>query len=647
MRKFVLTVFISIALPACLYAQYQTADDGGYVESNYIKKIDKEADYGAYHIEKEYGFGVGKGIDKMPVAAAYEKGDVQMVSAEDDVDIAYLLPSNSFMVVADYDFGVYYKNNFKSQKYPPYKFALSNDDIFLDDNYAYAYAMHAKERGQRCRFTYDYRYTDAKYLTRVFFHQNIPVKEITVSFKVPPDFTVDIKEENFAGYKVVKNKDEDKKGNTIYSYSMYDLPAVKQEGSSLARPFYLPHLVITVKKFTADKKEYNGFNTLDDLYAWYNYLYKSAKNDPSALKTQVTKLTQSAAGDEEKIKSIYYWVQDNIRYIAYEEGYAGFIPQTVQDVYKNKYGDCKGMANLLTEMLKLAGYDAHFAWIGTRDIPYDIKDVKSLCTTNHAICVLYWQGKTYFLDGTEKYAPFGVDAYRIQGKTVLVQNGDSYKTEQVPAAKISDNTIFTKANLSLKDAKITGHIILTFDGAAKNFFHNVYNNIPAARRKDFINSLLEIKTNNTDVSNVVTSDFKNRDIPLTIEGDVEVMNEVTKAENLDYFGIDFFPATITGFYPDKDRQTPLDLNELILTKDEVTLTLPAQASVKYLPKPLDAKYNDDIVKASYANNGNTITLSKELQIASPVIFPKDFQTWKDFLNQIKEYNRNSISIKTN
>ena len=79
---------------------------------------------------------------------------------------------------------------------------------------------------------------------------------------------------NFAGYTITKTVKEDKNGISVITYTANDLPSIKQEPSSLARPFYLPHLVITVQQFTADKKDYNGFNTLDDVYAWYNYLYK-------------------------------------------------------------------------------------------------------------------------------------------------------------------------------------------------------------------------------------------------------------------------------------------------------------------------------------------------------------------------------------
>src|SRR5690242_9074625 len=112
-----------------------------------------------------------------------------------------------------------------------------------------------------------------------------------------------------------------------------------------------------------------------------------AGNEKDKLQKQLTQITQGKTTDADKIKAIYYWVQDNIRYIAYEDGYSGYIPASAQEVLSKKYGDCKGMANLLTEFLKLAGYDAHFTWIGTRSIPYP-QNTPALCVNNHAIVTL-------------------------------------------------------------------------------------------------------------------------------------------------------------------------------------------------------------------------------------------------------------------
>ncbi|TAD82315.1 MAG: transglutaminase domain-containing protein, partial [Bacteroidetes bacterium] len=467
-------LLVGVLASFATFSKAQSADDEGLAEAGQIKRISKKAAYGAYHINKKISFGTGKGIDNQPIVTAKEEGLVEMVSVEEKTFMGYLMPYNTFVKLDDYDFRVGRGSGFRTQRYPPRKVSLTDESIYLDDNYGLFYGMETTQQGQRCQFEYRYTYTDAKYLTRLFFHSGIPVKTYSVAFKVPAWLNLEIQEKNFANYNIKKSSK--KEGDfTTYTYTADKLPEIKQEGGALARPYYLPHLIITVRSFTIDQKKYNGFSNLADLYDWYNLLYKKAKNEPDVLKDQVDKLVAGKATDEDKAKSIYYWVQDNIKYVAFEEGYAGFVPQTVQEVYKNKYGDCKGMANLVTEMMKLAGLNAHFAWIGTRDIPYNHDEVQSMCVDNHAISVLYLKDKPYFIDGTEKYAALGTNAYRIQGKTVLVENGDTHKLERVPNTKPEDNLLLTNAKLKLKDDVMVGKVVITFSGEAKNYFHNVYN----------------------------------------------------------------------------------------------------------------------------------------------------------------------------
>lgn len=639
-----MSVLAFLLVQGTLHAQLQTADEEGLAHVTSLKKLSKKASYGASLISKEISFNTGKGIAGTPVVTARETGTVEMVSMENKVPVGYGLPYNQFVKLADYDFGIFYKSKFRSQKYPPKKVSLTDESIFMDDNYALIYGYTAEESGQRCRFTYNYEYTDAKYLTRVFFHEGFPVKQVSVSFKVPDWLVLEISEQNFAGYKV-KKEVKTEKNSKVYTYTAESLPGIKREAASLARPYYLPHLVITVRNFTAGSQQYKGFTNLADMYGWYNFLYKKAANSNDDFKTLVGQLTQGKSSDEEKMKAIYYWVQDNIRYIAFEEGYAGFVPQTAQEVFKNKYGDCKGMANLLTEMLKLAGFNAHFAWIGTREIPYDRTQIQSLCVDNHAICVAYLKGQAYFLDGTEKYAPFGRNAYRISGKNVLVQDGDNYKVETVPPAKAADNLILTKANLALQGNVIKGHVTLTFQGEAVSFFHYLYNNIPAAKRKEFITQMLELQSSNSVASNVKTSDFKDRDIPLVIEGDVEISNQVTKVDDLNYTRIDFFPSLFANLMPKDDRENPIDLDRVMETRDEVILQLPAKASVQAAPPAFQLVFAQNKIDASYTSSANQVVLKKSMYMGSPVISVKEFPEWKAFLNKIKEYNRNSLTIK--
>jgi transglutaminase-like putative cysteine protease len=641
--KKLLTLAIGASLLCAANAQNQTTDAQGAAQAAALKRLNKKAKFGAPLIDQSITFSTAKGIQGTPVVTALEKGEVDLTSIVNKTYMGYLLDYNQFVRVRDYNFQIWDGNNFRTQRYQPIKTSLTGDDIYLDDSYGEFYGFQAESAGQRCRFQYAYEYSDVKYLTRFFFHAGYPVKQHTITFTVPSWLQLDIQEENFAGYKIKKDVKRDKNGVT-YKYTATDLPGIKEESSSLARPYYLPHLVITARTYTVNQKTYNGFKTLADLYAWNDYLYKKCQNNTKSLEPLVHQLTAGKSSDQDKVKALYYWVQDNIRYVAFEEGYAGFVPMTAQDVYKNKYGDCKGMANLLTEMLRIAGYDAHFAWIGTRDIPYDFGTVQSMCVANHAICVLYMGGQTYFLDGTEKYAAMGVNAYRIQGKSVLVENGDQYKLETVPSATAEGNLILTKADLHLKGDSIVGHVTLTFNGEAKNIFHYIYHTIPTDEKKDFVKSLVELGSDNTEATGIVTSDFQNRDIPIVVQGDIVMANQVTEVDKTCYMGIDFFPGSIARFTPAEERQTPIDIDGMLLSKDEISLELPVGARPRYLPPVFTAAFQGDSIHADYVMQGSTVRLTKELRIASPVINVSDFAAWKQFLDNIRKFDRNNISV---
>jgi hypothetical protein len=228
---------------------------------------------------------------------------------------------------------------------------------------------------------------------------------------------------------------------------------------------------------------------------------------------------------------------------------------------------------------------------------------------------------------------------------VLVENGDAYKVEKVPAATMEENQLQTKANLTLKGNKIVGHINMSFDGEAKNFFHYIYNNIPTSKRGDFIKHLIELNNKNTEASNIKTSDFKDRDIPLSIEADIEISNQVTMVDNLCYTTIDFFPAAFGSFIPDEERQNPIDMDHVFILNDEVNFELPAKAKTQNLPAPFQSVFNNNSMEATYTVANNKIVLKKKLQLNSPVIQKEEFAAWKDFLNKIKEFDRNNVSIQ--
>ena len=178
-------------------------------------------------------------------------------------------------------------------------------------------------------------------------------------------------------------------------------------------------------------------------------------------------ITKGITNDMDKVKAIYQWVQENIRYIAFEDGMAGFRPEKAQSVLAKKYGDCKGMANLTKNLLTALGFDARLCWIGTDHIAYDYS-TPSLAVDNHMICGLVYQHKLYFLDATESYIGFGQYAQRIQGRQVLIENGDGYLLQRVPVMGYEQNAeVRSQYDLHIEGAALAGKVQQVWKGENK------------------------------------------------------------------------------------------------------------------------------------------------------------------------------------
>src|SRR5690606_35041906 len=239
------------------------------------------------------------------------------------------------------DFSLKYRNN-KNANFQIKDELYKSDELFYNDYRVKYMEIDFPVQGYTYTYNLQKKYKDVKYFTTMFFNHEYPVIKKEISITVPGWLEVELKEFNFAGYDIKKSKKQDPDGNgTIYTYVLENVPAGSKEENSPGPSYMYPHLLVIAKSYTKDGQKNNLFNTTADLYKWYNSLVDSMDENPALLKDKVKELTANAKTDEEKIKNIYYWVQDNIRYIAFEDGIAGFKPDASQNVYQKRYGDCR------------------------------------------------------------------------------------------------------------------------------------------------------------------------------------------------------------------------------------------------------------------------------------------------------------------
>lgn len=563
---------------------------------------------------------------------------LDLIALEGNLDHREFVPYNNNVAILD-----------ASVRYTSGKSILSTkacgnyevDDIFYSDAKVCSYPMNFLNEGTQITFTSKVQYNDPKYLTRIFFHESKPTEFREITITVPEGADVELVEINFEGFKIERST-VNQAGNTVHTYRAKRLIEKKSEENSLGNLYHFPHLVVLTKSYKTKAGVTHVLASVADLYNWYASLTKQIDNDPSALITEVDRLTKSCTTPEEKIRAIYYWIQDNIKYIAFEEGIAGFRPEAAQLVYQNRFGDCKGMANLTKEMLKLAGFDARLTWIGTRQIPYTY-DIPSLSVDNHMVCTVFLNNNFYVLDATEKFMPFGSNAERIQGKQILVENGKDFILKTLSEENATDNQVTRIENLTLQEGALVGQGELSMQGEAKKSFLYANAAVKTEDLKRLFNELVMPNRLNTDKIQIINKPVTHRDSTFLVQYAYTINNKVSKFKEDWYINLDWIRQMFDLSIED-DRVTDYYFHRKLKSVTRKKFHLPEGYQVTHMPASMTRSHPDFSFEVKFNVQGNELVYENIITIPKGIIKKSSFKDWNASIKELKAVYNDPIIL---
>lgn len=564
--------------------------------------------------------------------------------------------------------------------------SLDGDGIFYSDARIKGFSAVAPTLGTQISYIYTVEYDNVNYLTDVYFPEHFPIDKKNVTFVIPDWMNVDLLERNLKSFninrmdenirkskideikKTLSNQDDDededepkskrrrrrskrksasKKSSFSYvNFEAKDLPGAKNEYKATGPSYNLPHILILSKSFKNEKgEEEHILSDLNDLYAWYRTLVKGVDNDSAEMKKKADEIVEGASTNKEKVEKIFYWVQDNIRYIAYEDGVAGFRPDACQKVLKNRFGDCKGMANLTAQLLRAEGFDARLTWIGTNRIAYDYT-IPSIAVDNHMICTVILDGKRYFLDATEPYCALGDNGHRIQGRPVLIEDGDSYIIDSIPNFSYQRNKNLKEEKLKLVKDELVGKVKESYSGESKTYLLYSFNNIKSDRKQTSMERFLSNRDVNLKVSNINHTELDVRDKPIDFNYDLTVNNRVLTNQkdvliNLEWDG------HFSGLELDSTRLRDYELKAKEYHAKNTELDLGAKAKAKHLPDPVKIENPYFTINLSYELKGNKLLYKKELIFPHARIPKSEFKAWNEARKKIEAFYNDYAIITLN
>ncbi|MCU4674568.1 DUF3857 domain-containing protein [Catenovulum sp. 2E275] len=147
--------------------------------------------------------------------------------------------------------------------------------------------------------------------------------------------------------------------------------------------------------------EFSDYQSWQDVAKWANNLFKVQPTDSKEYQRYIESLKKVPLKDA--INQAINFVQNDIRYLGLELAENSHKPHSPQEVFANRYGDCKDKSLLLTELLKAIGIDAQVALVSTQIKRGLEESIASHSAFDHAIVRLTYQGKDYWIDPTATY----------------------------------------------------------------------------------------------------------------------------------------------------------------------------------------------------------------------------------------------------
>ena len=545
--------------------------------------------------------------------------------------------------------------NLENGKYTEYKVSefRRKDELnnsFYDDVRSVNFIYPNLNSGSKTKLVLKERVMNPRFLSAFYFGGYYPIVNSKLTITVDKNIELDFKEYNIDSINIIFNKKE-KKNKIIYSWESKNVDAFDMEDETPNFKNYYPHIIPIITQYkTADNKIINLSSEVSDLYNWYYSLTKNINSNPldTNLITLVENLVKDKDSELEKVKAIYYWVQNNIKYIAFEYALGGFIPREANDIYQKKFGDCKDNSSILYEMLKAADIKGNLTWIGTRDIPYTYSELPTPAVDNHMI-LTYQDGKDiYFLDATGRFISLELPTSFIQGKEALIGNeDDGFKIIKVPIVEAKINTEIDTSFLHIHEKSLVGSATKVFTGYKKiDIYHQLEPLNTQKKLKIFYKGKLQKGNNKFNTNNIIEINKFDYDKAFKVNFDFTISDYVVTTSDEIYINLNLDKKGLEFFIKD-NRKTDIEINYKNSYSFINELIIPEGFQVDYIPENVNIENKLFSASFTYEQKDKKIIYTHKLKFDFLILNIEDQHEYSDLLKKVEKAYKEIIVLKKN
>jgi hypothetical protein len=414
--------------------------------------------------------------------------------------------------------------------------------------------------------------------------------------------------------------------NRSWRWEMKDTPAI-----NLQHMLYRPSVLslagrMTVRYGPSGVAQKDGWQAIGE---WYDGLSRDRLTATPEIAAKASELVQGRTDFYDRTEAIAEFVQQQVRYFAIEMGIGGYQPHYAADIYRNRYGDCKDKATLLSAMLSAVNIHAALLMVDDRR---GVVDPEAPSTVgNHMITaieipkgyssprlrsvVTAKTGRRYLIfDPTWEKTPFGQLEHELQGSYGVLMEGADSQVLKLPLLSPEFNRVHRQGKLQLgPDGSLKGTITETRFGDVSDHRRALYTHGDAKQQADFMDHSLgedfgAFKVSDIKVENAASL---NKDLITTFSIDVEryasAMGPLLTVR----------PRVLGQEAPpveQEERKVPIDLRETMQSQDDYEIELPQGYAVDELPEPAKVDFGFASYASSTELKGSVLHYTRTLTI---------------------------------
>jgi hypothetical protein len=418
----------------------------------------------------------------------------------------------------------------------------------------------------------------------------------------------------------------------IYEWNLNNLPAIKSEPYSGGIDDYTPAVYLAPSDFTMDSYDGNS-ESWENFGKWNLELQKGRDGLSPETVNKIKELVKNETSEREKIRLIYRYMQQKVRYVNLALGIGGWQPMDAARTDQVSYGDCKGLSFYMKSLLNIVEIPSLYTIVRASSNANPIFSDFPSNQFNHIILCVPVENDTIWLECTSQRIPFDYLGSFTDDRDALLVTENGGKLVLTPVYGLNDNISNTRIDAVLDtEGNISASVKANHHGL---FYDNMDDVIGMDEhdRKEFLMesiSLPGIELKSYSYTSVPDQPIINQQIAFDVRKYSNVINKQIILRPNILNRVTEAPETVAN------RKSRLQLRRDWQENDTISISIPASAKIGSLPKDVDLKSDFGEYHTKYIQVGNKLLYIRTLIRKKGNFEPARYAEFVTYMDKIRK-----------